>query len=70
MLLFLFFSIDDIQDDTELRRGVAAAHKLYGIPLTMGSAYYALFLMLSELQSLNQPDMISICIGNFILYKF
>ncbi|KAI8884525.1 geranylgeranyl pyrophosphate synthase [Backusella circina FSU 941] len=54
--------IDDIQDNTEIRRGALAAHRVYGIPLTMNSAYYVLFLMISDAVKINRPEMLAICI--------
>ncbi|CAG8906703.1 unnamed protein product [Penicillium egyptiacum] len=47
--------IDDIQDDSELRRGLPVAHKVYGIPQTINSANYAYFLAQQELIHL-KPD--------------
>ncbi|KAI0077209.1 terpenoid synthase [Panus rudis PR-1116 ss-1] len=44
--------IDDIEDDAQLRRGVPAAHKIYGIPQTINSANYVYFLAYQELFSL------------------
>nr|WNN28535.1 geranylgeranyl diphosphate synthase [Phoma sp.] len=44
--------VDDIQDDSPLRRGSPAAHTVYGIPQTINSANYMYFMALRELQSL------------------
>ncbi|KAI0785846.1 terpenoid synthase [Abortiporus biennis] len=44
--------VDDIEDDAQLRRGVPASHKIYGIPQTINSANYAYFLAYKELFSL------------------
>ncbi|KAH9915890.1 terpenoid synthase [Fomitopsis serialis] len=44
--------IDDIEDDAQLRRGVPASHKIYGIPQTINSANYVYFLAYQELFSL------------------
>ncbi|KAJ3550298.1 hypothetical protein NM688_g5095 [Phlebia brevispora] len=44
--------IDDIEDDAQLRRGVPAAHKIYGIPQTINSANYVYFLAYQELFAL------------------
>ncbi|KAJ3481648.1 hypothetical protein NLI96_g7519 [Meripilus lineatus] len=44
--------VDDIEDDAQLRRGVPAAHKIYGIPQTINCANYAYFLAYQELFSL------------------
>ncbi|KAG1165906.1 hypothetical protein G6F36_013153 [Rhizopus arrhizus] len=52
--------IDDVEDDSILRRGVPAAHHIYGIPQTINCANYVYFLALSELTKLNKPNMIII----------
>ncbi|KAK4706131.1 geranylgeranyl diphosphate synthase, type III, partial [Phenoliferia sp. Uapishka_3] len=44
--------MDDVEDDSQLRRGVPVAHKVYGIPQTINSAGYMYFLAFQELQSL------------------
>ncbi|KIP08652.1 hypothetical protein PHLGIDRAFT_34850 [Phlebiopsis gigantea 11061_1 CR5-6] len=44
--------VDDIEDDAQLRRGVPASHKIYGIPQTINSANYVYFLAYQELFAL------------------
>lgn len=44
--------IDDIEDDSQLRRGIPVAHKVYGIPLTIHTASYICFLAHQELSVL------------------
>lgn len=44
--------IDDIEDDSQLRRGVPVSHKIYGVPQTINSANYVYFLAYQELFSL------------------
>ncbi|EIM80708.1 terpenoid synthase [Stereum hirsutum FP-91666 SS1] len=41
--------IDDIEDDSQLRRGQPVAHKIYGIPQTINAANYVYFLAFREL---------------------
>jgi len=41
--------VDDIEDDSQLRRGSPVAHKIYGVPQTINSANYAYFLAYHEL---------------------
>ncbi|KAF7369030.1 hypothetical protein MVEN_00229800 [Mycena venus] len=41
--------IDDIEDDSQLRRGEPVAHKIYGIPQTINTANYVYFLAYQEL---------------------
>lgn len=50
-----------------LRRGVPAAHHIYGTPQTINCANYVYFLALSEITKLNNADMITIYTGLFIL---
>ncbi|KIO13974.1 hypothetical protein M404DRAFT_11963 [Pisolithus tinctorius Marx 270] len=41
--------VDDIEDNSELRRGRPVAHKIYGIPQTINTANYVYFLAYHEL---------------------
>ncbi|KAI8371117.1 geranylgeranyl pyrophosphate synthase [Blakeslea trispora] len=52
--------IDDVEDDSVLRRGVPAAHHIYGTPQTINCANYVYFLALKEIAKLNKPNMITI----------
>ncbi|KAF6746807.1 farnesyltranstransferase [Ephemerocybe angulata] len=48
--------VDDIEDDSQLRRGNPVAHKIYGVPQTINSANYVYFLAFQELFALrNSP---------------
>jgi len=40
--------VDDIEDDSELRRGNPVAHKIFGVPQTINSANYVYFLAYEE----------------------
>ncbi|TDL22985.1 terpenoid synthase [Rickenella mellea] len=44
--------IDDIEDDSQLRRGIPVAHKIYGVPQTINTANYVYFLAYKELLGL------------------
>lgn len=44
--------MDDVEDGSELRRGIPVAHKVYGIPQTINSANYVYFLAYQELSRL------------------
>jgi geranylgeranyl diphosphate synthase, type III len=44
--------IDDIQDNSTLRRGLPAAHTIFGVPQTINSANYVYFLALEEVKRL------------------
>ncbi|KAJ4303206.1 geranylgeranyl pyrophosphate synthetase [Kalmusia sp. IMI 367209] len=52
--------VDDIQDNSPLRRGSPAAHTIYGTPQTINSANYMYFEALKELQSLQGPRVLNI----------
>jgi len=44
--------IDDIEDNSQLRRGIPVAHKIYGVPQTINSANYVYFLAFQEILTL------------------
>jgi geranylgeranyl diphosphate synthase type 3 len=48
--------IDDIQDNSILRRGIPVAHSIYGVAGTINAANYVLFIALERVLSLNHPE--------------
>ncbi|KAM5477765.1 geranylgeranyl pyrophosphate synthetase [Microsporum canis] len=53
--------IDDIQDNSQLRRGVPTAHRVYGIAQTINAANYVYFQAQQELMRLkNWPQALAI----------
>ena len=44
--------MDDVEDNSELRRGIPVAHTIYGIPQTINTANYVYFLAMQELLKL------------------
>ncbi|KAG0201005.1 geranylgeranyl pyrophosphate synthetase [Mortierella sp. NVP41] len=52
--------IDDIEDDSVLRRGEPVAHKIFGVPATINCANYVYFLALAELSKIPNPKMLTI----------
>ena len=46
--------MDDVEDDSQLRRGNPVAHKIYGIPQTINTANYVYFLAYQELFELRK----------------
>jgi geranylgeranyl diphosphate synthase type 3 len=48
--------IDDVEDDSQLRRGHPVAHKIYGIAQTFNAANYAIFLAYQELYALRSLE--------------
>jgi geranylgeranyl diphosphate synthase type 3 len=56
-----FCRIDDIQDNSKLRRGVPSAHEVYGVAQTINSANYVYFQAQQQLLDLpNWPEAFKI----------
>ena len=61
--------MDDVEDDSELRRGMPVAHMIYGIPQTINTANYVYFLAMRELTGLSRKgkekevDFMGVVIG-------
>jgi geranylgeranyl diphosphate synthase, type III len=47
--------IDDIEDNSRLRRGIPVAHSIFGIPTTLNCANYVYFLAMEKCQALREP---------------
>jgi geranylgeranyl diphosphate synthase, type III len=52
--------IDDVEDASLLRRGVPAAHTIYGAPITINCANYVYFLALNSVLQLECAEAITI----------
>ena len=52
--------IDDVEDSSQLRRGVPVANSIFGTAQTINSANYVYFCALQELLKLNNPEAIRI----------
>ncbi|WWC61487.1 uncharacterized protein I303_104071 [Kwoniella dejecticola CBS 10117] len=48
--------MDDVEDNSELRRGLPVAHTIYGVPQTINTANYVYFLAMQELLSLRPSE--------------
>ncbi|KAK0535042.1 hypothetical protein OC835_002444 [Tilletia horrida] len=46
--------MDDVEDNSDLRRGIPVAHKIYGIPQTINTANYVYFKVLSDIFALTK----------------
>jgi len=44
--------MDDVEDNSELRRGTPVAHTIYGVPQTINTANYVYFQAVQELLQL------------------
>lgn len=58
--------LDDIEDDSTLRRGHPAAHVVYGNAQTINAANYCLIMALNDVQKLQSPNAIIIFTGKWI----
>ncbi|CAG8651576.1 7016_t:CDS:2, partial [Cetraspora pellucida] len=58
--------IDDVEDDSVLRRGVPVAHSIYGVPATINCANYVYFLALNELTKFDNSEMLKIYTSELI----
>jgi geranylgeranyl diphosphate synthase type 3 len=56
----LHYRLDDMVGNTFLRRGVPAAHAVYGVASTICTAMYAIFVSLQRALVTNQPEMIKL----------
>lgn len=53
-------SVDDVEDNSLLRRGIPVAHSIFGTAQTINSANYVYFGALQELLKLGNPRAIQI----------
>lgn len=51
------FRIDDIQDNSILRRGIPVAHSIYGVASTINAANYAMITALEKTLNLGHPQV-------------
>lgn len=58
--------IDDIEDNSSLRRGIPVAHKIFGIPTVINSANYVYFLALEQCHNLQNPMALQIFCGELL----
>lgn len=52
--------IDDIQDNSKLRRGIPAAHTVFGVAQTINSANYVYFKCMAMVTAMQQPAAVQI----------
>jgi geranylgeranyl diphosphate synthase type 3 len=50
-----------MQDNSTLRRGIPAAHTVYGFPSTINAANYIFLLMLKKVRDLNHTEAMTLC---------
>ena len=68
-ILYILYRIDDIQDDSKMRRGVPATHLIYGTPVTISSGLYLFALALEEVRKLNNPQAAKIYSEEFSKFQ-
>ena len=54
---FVKHRLDDIQDNSILRRGIPVAHSIYGVASTINAANYVMFIALERVKSLDNPEV-------------
>lgn len=58
--------IDDIEDNSKLRRGVPVAHSIFGIPTVINTANYAYFLALEKCHALKNAKAMDVFVGELL----
>lgn len=58
--------VDDIEDSSELRRGIPVAHSIFGVPQTFNSANYVYFRALKEVRDLGNPEALDVFVEELI----
>ena len=58
--------IDDIEDNSKLRRGIPVAHSIFGIPTVINGANYAYFLALEKCHALKNPEAMNVFVGELL----
>lgn len=52
--------VDDVEDNSRLRRGIPVAHSIFGVPQAINSSNYVYFCALQEVQKLRNPKAITV----------
>lgn len=58
--------IDDIEDNSKMRRGVPVAHSIYGIANTINCANYVYFIALEQCHKLNNPKAMHVFVSEML----
>jgi geranylgeranyl diphosphate synthase type 3 len=66
LYIILHCRIDDIRDNSSLRRGIPVAHSIYGVASTINAANYLLLTGLKKAQSLNHAEAMTVCTEQFL----
>jgi geranylgeranyl diphosphate synthase type 3 len=52
--------VDDIEDNSRLRRGQPVTHHVYGVPLTINTANYMYFVAMEKVYNTGSPEAIKV----------
>ncbi|KAJ1671895.1 hypothetical protein GGF44_000933 [Coemansia sp. RSA 1694] len=52
--------IDDVEDNSDLRRGIPVTHKIYGVPMTINTANFVYFIALQDLLQMRNSKLVDI----------
>lgn len=55
--MFCSTRLDDIEDNSVLRRGIPVAHSIYGVGSTINAANYVIIIALKKCIELGHPDV-------------
>jgi len=58
--------IDDIEDNSKMRRGVPVAHVIYGIPNVLNCANYVYFLALEEVHNMGSAEAVRVFVDELL----
>lgn len=58
--------VDDIEDNSSLRRGIPVAHKVFGVAATINCSSYAICLALEKVHALRNPRAIEVFVGELL----
>jgi len=58
--------IDDIEDNSNLRRGIPVAHKIFGIPMVINCANYVYFLAMEQCHALGNTAAMQVFLGEIL----
>eukprot|EP00816_Leptocylindrus_hargravesii_P013410 CAMPEP_0196816184 /NCGR_PEP_ID=MMETSP1362-20130617/53962_1 /TAXON_ID=163516 /ORGANISM="Leptocylindrus danicus, Strain CCMP1856" /LENGTH=314 /DNA_ID=CAMNT_0042193413 /DNA_START=46 /DNA_END=990 /DNA_ORIENTATION=+ len=58
--------IDDIEDNSKLRRGVPVAHAIFGVPSVINCANYVYFMALEKCHAMDSKEAIQVFVGELL----
>ncbi|PAV58255.1 hypothetical protein WR25_02189 [Diploscapter pachys] len=67
MLGYATLMIDDIEDNSILRKGSPVAHSIFGIARTLNTCNYLYFVVMKKVSELGHPEAIKLFLGTFII---